>query len=1189
MNSIRNTKAGVCWRSVFASALLLCLVVLLSSSALLAQNYAGSISGTVTDPSGGAVPGAAVTVISVATNATYSASTSELGAFSVQQVPVGTYEVHIKLGNFKEYIAKSVEVHTSTVTEVNAQLSMGSSSETVTVEASDVQVQTTSAAVGEVVEGTQVRELPLNGENFMQLVTLSPGVSAAQDFNGRDKGLGGGSNFSVNGNPYTNNLFLVDGVNNNDLGSNRTILVYPSVDAIAEFKMLRNSYGAEYGQASGAIISINTRSGENQFHGGVFYAGRNDAVDAATWFDNHNNTGKSKLRRSDYGYNFSGPIKKDKLFFWWNEEWNKEIRGASFAACVATAAEKQGDFSQGVSCGAAVPNFANVPASELAGPLKLASVDTAGNLLANFYPDPNRPTDANGNNWAISSPKKQNWREENVRGDYDVTKKHRITFRYTKDTWVEPAPNGGAFWGDSFFTNVNSDWSQPSRSVMAGLRSQLTDTLINDIHFGWGYNAIITTLNGDNKQIVGQLETALPNVWTGVNKNAGALPEVGWGGWGGLTPYGSSQTIWNIAPYGNHEDLYTIQDNLAKVHGNHTWKVGGFWSTNAKVENNNGGTDRPVVTPFDGGVALQSAGCPTCTGIATGNPLANILLPGDASAASPQMFRMSENSINVTGQQVWHDFEWYLADSWKVRRNLTLELGFRWSFFREPYSQTNAQSSWSLANWSATEAAANPSDACNGVIIVPGTTPCQDAATALGGLLQLSNGTPGPNRALVNNNNHTIAPRIGVAWDPKGDGKTAVRFGVGQFYQRELVGIARSLSGNAPFVINATVNRTLDTAPPLSSSLTVSPSAAKDPRAVIPNSWQWNISVERELARNTALQLGYVGNAGIHLTSMQDANPVPQADWLASAFSANGSTGLRGATNFGQIGEFARRGHASYHSLQALFRTRTSNSSSFQAAYTYSHSVGDVELDNSSGGINQEATTDQTRPFLDKGNTNINRPQIFVANEVYFLPKFANRGAFVQNTVGGWELNSIISIESGASLSVFTSGATAASNAAGFNLNSLVGTGFNSNNRPLATGISCNSGTSGNQVLNPAAFTLVGYTLGTVDPKMAARGSCYGPKSRTFDFQLVKNWYLKERLRIKFSLDAFNIFNHPNFSTNGLASGYSGTGLICGLNPCSPTNNVVTAGGGGGNFGQTFGLIAGHESREIQYGLKLTF
>src|SRR6266849_468410 len=341
-----------------------------------AQQYCGTITGTVTDPSGAAVAGANVTAANVGTNASYAATTSDLGSYTFAQLPIGTYEIHVKQGSFKEFITKGVEVHTSTVTEINAKLEMGSASEMVTVEANDVQVQTSSSAVGEVVEGTQLHELPLNGENFMQLVTLSPGVSVSKDFNGRDKGLTGGSNFSVDGNPYTNYLFLVDGVHNVDMGSGRTILVYPSVDSIAEFKMIRNSYGPEYGQAAGAIISINTRSGENQWHGGLFYAGRNDKLDANTFFFNKNKTGKGELRRNDVGYHIAGPIKKDKLFFFFNQEWNYEIRGQSFAACVATPAEKNGDFTAGTSCGAALPVFPAAVANEIPG----GTVDASGTV-----------------------------------------------------------------------------------------------------------------------------------------------------------------------------------------------------------------------------------------------------------------------------------------------------------------------------------------------------------------------------------------------------------------------------------------------------------------------------------------------------------------------------------------------------------------------------------------------------------------------------------------------------------------------------------------------------------------------------------------------------------------------------------------------------------------------------------------
>jgi hypothetical protein len=1246
--------------------------------ALHAQAYYGSIVGNVSDVNGAAVPGAKVTATANATDVKSSTTTSGLGAYTLAQLAVGTYTVRISAPGFKEFVATGVEVHVSTNTEQNASLQVGAVGTSVTIVADQVQVETTSAAAGEVITGSQLRELPLNSENFVSLTQLSPGVSAAASFDGVGKGLEGGVNFSVNGNPYTNNLFLVDGVNNNDMGSGRTILVYPAVDTIAEFKMIRNSFGAEYGQASGAVISVTTKSGQNQFHGGFFYSGRNDKLDANDWASKNNGTGKSKLRKNDYGYNVSGPVKKDKLFVWWNQEWDKDIDGSSYGACVPTVDEGNGDFSHNGTastdqCGAAVPGAgtnAAFPAYESTnGGQTLSSVDTGGQLIGQFFPSPNLTTiGSNGYNWATPVNNPLNWSEWNVRPDFDINKSNRVTFRWTNDSWTNPFPNNGSgFWGDSEFPTVGSNWSQPSKSIMAKVSSTISNSLVNDVEFGYGHNAIITTLAGQRSQIVGEIAAAYPALFPASLKQKDEF----FGGWGGLGPYGSSEgesSFWNIAPYKNHEDLYTVQDNLSKVKGNHLLKAGAFYSTNAKIEDGGNGADRPTLPSS---VAKGA----TWASTDTGNGLANILIPGAPATGTspagylPQGFTgISEGSQDITAKVKWHDFEWYLTDSWKLSRNLSVDLGFRWSFYFEPYSDDNQWANWNLADWTQAAATTNPGDSCNGLVVAKGTHPCEAANKLMNGLgIQigpyaggaLSSGTQGSNAALVNENYHDIAPRVGISWDIRGNGKTALRLGGGQFYQREITGIDEGMEKGTPFSLSASSTRSIDTAP-TSGGASLSPNYAKDPLGNTPNSWQWNVTLEQELAKNTTLEVGYVGNTGVHLTSMRAFNPIPQTEWLSAALDGANGTGNPGcgaadsrpACNFAQIQGFERTGHATYHSLQTLFKSQI-GASTFQASYTWSHSIGDVEMDNSSGTANQEAKTvngnaiilGKPASALDKGDTSINRPNILVANEVYYLPKLANKNIALRETVGGWQVNSIFSYAHGSSLTAFANGgytnayyldcqpgatcsdgtinltAAPVATKASQTISQLIGTGYNGNNRPLlAKGQQCDTngyGVPPNQVLNANAFTLVGYNLGTVTKGIETRGSCYGGRTVDWDAQIAKNWEIKEKYRIKFSMDFFDLLNHPNFNTSGLeGTGWAPKNVGCGAiivvdgtrttAPCSASNPQISgyaynstetasqalidyANPNVTGFGAVTALASGKGFREIQYALKFSF
>ena len=1155
-----------------------CLCVLLLAAPIYAQKHAGQITGTVLDPNGAALPDTVVTVTQIGTGLSREVKSNQDGNYTVADLPNGVYRISATASGFKEAIVDKVTVNIATTTRQDLNMEVGSVDQKVEIVATEVQIESQTGAVSGVVTGEQVRELPLNGRSFVQLTQLQPGVSPANNFDSKNKGLFSGVDFSVNGNTTQSNLFLIDGANNNDTGSNRTVLLYPSIEAISEFTMLRNSFSPEYGQASGAVISIATRGGQNDFHGSLFYFGRNDKLNAADFFANRVGGTKDKLRRNDFGFSIGGPIIKDRLFFFYSQEWNKEIRGQTRFGSVPTLAERAGDFSaprfapNGTRCSG--PAIGNGRPGEATQIIPQADLSPAGLQIVRIFPEPNITSPNDCNNWRESTNSPIDFREENVRIDYQVTNNHHIFGRYTQDTWKNPAPIlfSAGLWGDDAFPTVESSWQQPSKQAAFKLTSTLGTSAVNEVQFSYSGNRINITPDqgGDINEA---LTTAIPGFFPEsikLNEGQRAHPTF----WGGIAPFSTNfgPDLWTAAPWKNSLDIYSIRDDFSKIKGNHAFKLGFLYDRASKDEDSLGAAASE---------SPQFWGA--CCANNSGNYLADILTRGSR-------FGFAETSTQPFALTRYRNFELYFGDTWKVRPNLTLELGARYSYFPEPFDAEDKMTSFDLRFYDPSRPA---SDFCNGIVAVPGTNPCE-------GLPGTSTPTPGVNRALRANDKNALAPRLGIAWDPWGDGKTAIRAGIGQFFQRERVSIALGMVANAPFALSIGGERTLDDNGDdtfvISGAPGGAPSRATNPEALLPNSWQWNLTVDRELWKDAVLEVGYVGNRALHQLISLDVNQVLPQHRIAAAFCPDAGcvNSFRPASNFGFIAGFERSGSANYHSLQTMFKTRIFGKSQIQVAYTWSHSLGDAALDDSSGGASVNTRTDTYNGRIDYGNTGINRPHIFVVNSVLYLPELKQSNGFVRSALGGWEFATIYTASSGSSV------VPRVANGSISNLQSggLAGTGTSQSNvRPnRVPGVPCTIDTGEPfQIINPAAFTLVGAVIG--EPGDAARGSCLGPGINNVDMSFYKNftpsWLRRpfgEGARVQLRLEMFNAFNHAQFRADSLQNNMfvntGGNPVLCGAEPCSPTNRVITSFVPNGGFGRS-GTTRG--PREIQYALKLIF
>lgn len=1194
--------------SVWLCALLVALALPLTSRA----QDTGYISGTVTDKSGAAVVGAEVVVSGAGANLAHNTTTNSDGAYVVAGLPGGTYDVSVSGKGFQKYQAKGVKLDVAQKIRVDVQLTVGAINEEIVVTGESVaQVETQSSALASTVTGTQIEQLNLNGRNFTQLVTLSPGVVNQTGQDEGTVGVYGNVAYSMNGGRTEYNNWELDGGDNMDNGSNATLNVYPNVEAIAEFKVLTSNYGAQYGRNGSGTVEVETKSGTSGFHGSAFEYLRNDFFNAKSWAEGATpNVKKAPYKKHDYGYTIGGPVfipnhynsDKKKTFFFFSEEWRKEKNPSSAPPGgngntnpnVPSDAERTGNFSDlcpGTDCphqvGSSNPFPGNTVVPTAVGTALLALIPKTNNTPTGGLPSFSQ---------TVSTP--TTWREELVRIDHNLTDNYRLTFRYIHDSWQTVVPD--ALWGNNIssslngFQNVNTGFVGPGSSFVARLNANISPTLLNEFVASYTADHIFLTATGPVGLPTGFSMGSLFN-----NKFGGLLPAFtvqGNAAYGGGFWQDSGYFPWN-----NANPTYTYRDNMTKVHGTHTMQFGAYVVFAQKNEMN---------SPNVQGILTFN----TSSSVSTGNAFADLLLGNIASYKQWSTKAKYYNRYRIV--------EPYFQDDWRISKRLTLNLGLRVSLFgtyRERYKQAfnfdptqfakgnepgfNADGSLNTGTGTG-----NP---LNGVVQCGGS----------GGTLALLPGSAFPTVSIGSNTNsgclkgHLFnpAPRIGFAFDPKGDGKMSIRGGYGIFYEHTNgnEGNTESLEGSAPLVLAATqanivgyqnIGAGAGQVPLFPLSLVSIPN-----KAVWPYVQQWNLSVQKELPFHFVLSAAYVGSKGTHLTQLSNgnqlfptsANPYTKGEPIVTALDPNNTSlpvntvcpdsnlaggmvngnPVTGATavnlavacgasvdplrtqfpGYSNLTYLRDAANSIYHSLQVGAR-RTVGNLTLSLAYTYSHSIDDSSDRGDSAFVNAYNFA------ANRGSSNFDVRHNLGISYVYALPFFRGSG-LAHTLLGGWQVSGITEVQTGTPFNV-TNGL------ASFGDNAGVGNGVGTGSRVDQVG-DPRSGFTSNQdptqrgplFYNPQAFTFpTGLTFGNF-----GRNVLNLPRRTNFDLGVTKKFAINEKTGFDFRWETFNLFNHTQYN--------------------SINSSLLTPLTAGGTFvGTNFLHLSGtHRARTMQFGLRFYF
>ncbi len=1104
-----------------------CALMLVSAFLAPAQTgTGGTILGTVKDASGAVVPNAKVTITNTDTNQSRQVTSNQSGDYLVPDLQIGHYKVRIEVPGFKTVEQTNITLSVGQRARVDGTLEVGSTQESVTVEATPVAVQSESGEISDVITGQQVSQLATNGRSLYSLATLTAGASSNMSDLNIPTSTGGDATVSFNGMRQNHNLWMIDGGEASDRGGAGGMDVMPSVDAIAEFRTLTSNYGAEFGLSSAGTMTMVIKSGTKDFHASAWEFNRNDALDAANFINNANGVKTPELRFNTYGFNVGGPVfipkvynkNRDRTFFFYNMEWRKLIQGGNVNTTVPATSEYGGNFGS---------TLITVPTASQLAPGILKKFTNAGLTPGAAFPgnkiptsllDPNAQVllqagifpaaNGGGNQFVGGSNLPTNLREEIVRIDHRFSDKFSVFGHWVTESVDQRY--GTTQWSGDNVPTIGNQFSNPGYHGVIHATWSITPTLLNEVAYNQNGNTLDLTPAGIYKRPAG---LSIPELFPGNNLNR--IPSVSLGQLGTNYDVGS----W---PWHNKADDYQVRDDISWVKGAHQFKFGASWALYKKVQD--------LFGPTQGSFSFN--------GQYTGNDFADFLLG----------LSNSYTELAVQDKGYWNNVSpaAYFQDNWKVTPRLTLNLGLRWDGIPHTYEAHNRMSNFYPGLYNPADAAVLAADNNSILPTSPGLGPSPNPILK-GYLFYLNgigiSGQNGIPKGLVKDAWFDFGPRLGFAYDLTGGGKTVLRGGFGVMYERIQGNDMYNAGPNQPFSASVNFNNVSLSNPSLSlqsgQALTapipigsITGLAYTDYKS--PSSYQYSMGVQHQFSESTVLSVAYVGNQNRHQNDYRETN-LPDPSVLSCLIAGNAScpyntvVPYRGFNSI-KLSENAENGH--YNGLQIELRSKIHDALTLQAAYTLSRAIDPAGSVASFGGDLYTVSNPYDRSY-DYGPAGSDRTHIGLVSFVYELPFFRKaQNMFTRSMLGGWEVSGIVTMQSGLPLNINLGGSQGSNGVA------------NGTNRPDVSG-SISYPQTVSEFFNTSVFSLP--ALGSWGNLKS--GAVRGPGRDNWNLSMFKSFLLSESRGSRFELrvETFNTWNHTQFKDVSTSYSSSNFGQVTGV------------------------------------------